>query len=258
MSLSSLLSWALFPLYAVEGIRTRLKTPRLRPGTGPYEGRFEGAGAPLRLLVLGDSSVAGVGIGTLENGLSYQLAQSLARQTGRAVEWRAAGFNSATANQLCDVVVPHLPATDYTHIYVSVGFNDLKNFHSGTKWKKGFGELIYALKAKYPGAKIFWSCLMSPHGVPALTPGLAYVLGLRRPMINKIGRTLCEERGGQWVSSMPGIGRVHFCEDGVHASERGNKDWADHVVEEALAPSVLRLEDQNEVHHEQHKMNRAL
>lgn len=258
MSLTSLLSWALFPLYAVEGIRTRLRTPRLRPGTGPYQGRFEGGGTPVRLLVIGDSSVAGVGIGSLENGLAYQLASMLAGRTGRTVEWRAAGFNSATSNQLREVVVPNLPSQDFTHIYISVGFNDLKNFHSGPKWKKGFGELLYALKAKYPGAKVFWSCLMAPSGVPALTPGLAFVLGLRQPVINKIGKTLCEERGGQWVTSMPDIGRVHFCEDGVHASIRGNKDWAEHVVEEALAPSVLRLENQNEVDDEQDQMNRAL
>ena len=60
------------------------------------------------MLVLGDSSAASVGIGKTENGLAAQLANLIGDKTGRAVRWRAAGFNSATAGQIRDHVVPNL------------------------------------------------------------------------------------------------------------------------------------------------------
>lgn len=258
MSFPSWLTWALLPVYIFEGLRARANSIRLSPAPGPQFGAVSGQGQAINLLVIGDSSVAGVGLDHTTNGLTCKMAHKIAEVTGQPVKWRAAGSNSATSSQIRDVVVPNLPHADYTHIYISIGFNDLKNFRSGKAWKKGFGELIYALRTKYPHARIYWSNLMSPMNVPALSWALGAVLEPRRQMINRVGTQLCHERGAIAISVTPGITPEGFCEDGIHAEPIGNQHWVDHVVSELVQGNLLGLEDQNEVEDKQDQMDGAL
>lgn len=81
--LATLAWWAaalpLLPLAVPLAIRTRRRALRLAPAAGPREGLVGGSGAeePLRLLLFGESTVAGVGASCLD----YALA---GRQIGRA------------------------------------------------------------------------------------------------------------------------------------------------------------------------------
>ena len=122
-----------------------------------------------------------------ENGLAAQLAALLAASTARAVRWRAAGFNSATSGQLRDHVVPNLAADPWTHIVLAVGTNDIKNFHSLPRFKKEFGGLLYALRAKWPEARIVWQPVIALTDVPALPSALARLLETRAGAINALG-----------------------------------------------------------------------
>lgn len=228
------LSWLALPLYAVEGTRVRARTPRFPPPPGPVTGRV---GAPwqagddeIRLLVLGDSSAAAVGLDRQEDGLAPQLAEALAARSGRSVVWRAAGFNSATSGQLRDHVVPALEPAPYTHVLLSVGFNDLKNFHSGRRFLREFGGLIYAVKARFPESRIFWSQLLDPAEVPGLTPRLAAILRLRRRALDPLGACLCRERGAIAIPAMQGLPPEAFCSDGIHPSRQGFRGWAEHLA----------------------------
>jgi len=258
MSFPSWLTWALLPVYIVEGLRARANSVRFAPAPGPQSGEIAGQGKQINLLVVGDSSVAGVGLDHTTNGLTYKLATKLSELSGQPIKWRAAGNNSATSAQLRDVVVPNLPDEDYTHVCISIGFNDLKNFKSGRAWKKGFGELIYALRTKYPNARLYWPNLMSPTYVPALSKALAGVLEPRRQMINRVGTQLCFERGAISMAAIPEITSAAFCEDGVHATPLGNQIWVDHMVADLLERGLLGLEDKDEVEDKQNQMDSAL
>ena len=141
----------------------------------------------MSLLVLGDSSAASVGIERSENGLAAQLSTLIAAHTGRTVRWRAAGFNSATSGQIRDHVVPNLAADPWTHIVLAVGTNDMKNFHAVRRFKKEFGGLLYALRAKWPEARIVWQPVIAMTDVPALPKVLARILETRARAINAMG-----------------------------------------------------------------------
>lgn len=225
------------PLYAVAGLWLRARTQRFPPAEGPVFGLAqpedgEGGGANrLRLLVLGDSSAAAVGIARQEDGLAARLAGEMAARSGRAVEWRAAGFNSATTGMLSDHVVHNLEPVAYSHVLISAGFNDLKNFHSGRRFRTEFGGLIYALKARFPESRIHWSQVLSPDDVPALTPLLRAILRPRAAEFDRLGRCLCRERGAIAIPAMRGLPRAAFCSDGIHPSEAGYAGWAEHVAD---------------------------
>lgn len=236
MLLRALLSWLAFPVYIWQGVRVRMRSIRMQPPKGPVRHEIDGAEPTINLLVVGDSSAAGVGIETTDGLLAVRLAERIATRTGRRVVWRAAGFNSATAGQLRDFVVLNLAPEPWTHIVIAVGTNDAKNFHTATRFKKEFGGLIYALKAKWPQARIVWSPVVDMALVPALPRALGRLLEIRASIINRMGERLCLERGVVPASRLPILDpEAGFSIDGFHASEAGYQAWADHLEEFVMA-----------------------
>lgn len=231
MFLRALISWLAFPVYVWQGLGVRRRVERMLPAKGPVRHFIKGEGDPIRLLVLGDSSAASVGIGHSDHGLASQLSLRLAAKTGRPIVWRAAGFNSATAGQLRDFVLPNLAPEDWTHIVVSVGTNDAKNFHTVKRFKREFGGLLYALRAKWPEALVVWSPVVEMLRVPALPGALGKILEIRASLINRMGMQLCQERGAVPATRLPIIDpATGFSTDGFHASEAGYAAWADHLL----------------------------
>ena len=236
--LASLVSNLLLPVYAAQGLWFRDRVRRMAPAEGPREGWVglrPGERADVRLLLVGDSTAASVGIDRSENGLAAQLARLLHRQTGRSVHWRASGHNSAVAADVRDHVVPHIEPRDWTHVLVTVGTNDTKNFHSVGRWKRGFGSLLYALHARFPEARLYWSEAVDPRDVPGLPAPLAQIMRLRRDLINAKAQELCFERDCTSVRPIPDVMPAGFCIDGFHASEEGYGHWARTVGDYVLA-----------------------
>ena len=136
--LAPLLTWLAFPVYVWQGLGVRRRTSRMLPAHGPVLHEHRGSDAGVSLLVLGDSSAASVGIEQFaRTGLPRSSPSLISARTGRAVRWRAAGFNSATSGQIRDHVLPNLSADPWTHIVLSIGTNDTKNFHSRAALQEG-------------------------------------------------------------------------------------------------------------------------
>ncbi|WAP68008.1 SGNH/GDSL hydrolase family protein [Jiella pelagia] len=230
---TGLISWLLFPVYIWQGLQTRRRVLRMVPPAGRTSGVL---GAPalgepvVKLLVIGDSSAAGVGVDEIDDSLGPKLAERIAALTGHSVFWRAAGANSAVSAEVRDHVVPNLAREAFTHIVLMIGTNDAKNFHGGRRFKKSFGSLLYALKAKWPDARIVWSPPVDLKRVPALPRGLAHVLELRARIIRKIGARLCAERGAIVATTLPRVEPAGFSRDGFHASVEGYAYYANHLV----------------------------
>jgi lysophospholipase L1-like esterase len=227
---TTFLPWLCLPALFVLGQRVRARTVRMVPPPGPLTGKIDGQGEILRLLVVGDSSAAGVGADHTSECLAPLIAANLNAVTGQPVEWRMAGSNSAIAAELRDYVVPHLPQEHWTHILFIVGTNDAKNFVTARSFTKGFGGLIYALKAKFPEARIVWSPIIDMEKMPTLTPFLARMLNIRARLLNAIGTDLCKERYAIAADPLPISIPDGFAADGFHANGKAYKVWADHVM----------------------------
>lgn len=239
--LAGLISWILVPVAALMGLGVRKTAPRLQPPAGRLKGQIGTGAAEIRLLIIGDSSAAGVGADRIEDTLGPQLAATLYQATGKVVSWRSAGANSAIAAQVRDHVIPNIEERDFTHVVVTVGTNDAKNFVSRSAFKKGFGGLLYAAHARWPDAKVYWSPVVAMADVPALPPSLKFILGLRVSIINGVGVQLCRERYATAVDPLPVEQPGGFAIDGFHANALGYKHWAQHLarfmLDEAPAPS---------------------
>ena len=81
----ALLTWFALPVYVWQGLGVRKRIDRMTPP--PHDGDlvFGGEGEPLKLLVLGDSSAAGVGVEKIEDCFAGHLPRILAERTGRPV-----------------------------------------------------------------------------------------------------------------------------------------------------------------------------
>ena len=85
--------WTLGPVLLAQGRRVRRETPVLPEPAGPREGAT-GEGAPLRVLVVGDSAGAGVGAASQDEALTGRIVAGLADRF--RVEWRLVARTGAT------------------------------------------------------------------------------------------------------------------------------------------------------------------
>ena len=231
------LSWLLSPAALYLGLQVRSRTQRLPPPPGRQSGQAgPGREAGYRLLVVGDSSAAGVGTDQVDESLGPQLAAILNARTGETVRWRIASANSAISEQVRDYVVPNLEPHAYSHIVVCIGMNDMKNFLTVRRFKKGFGGLLYALHARWPDASIVWTPLLDMRTVPSLPPLLGYVLELRASMLNRVGAQLCRERHAIVSQRLDSRNPKGFSPDGFHASPAGYHYWAGILADTIIGP----------------------
>lgn len=225
-----LLSWLGLPFYVVQGLGVKKRTERMAPPDQKKLVELNGKGKPVRILFIGDSSVAGVGAQAFDECVAGRLPQLVKKATGRPVIQRTCGNNSATAGQLLNVVLPNLAPEPYDYVLISVGVNDAKNFHTSSRFKKEFGGLLYALHARFPEATLIWQNLLDMETIPVLPSPLKKVLGIRSRLLRQVGKQLCFERLAlapetQW-QPLP----ENFSRDGFHASSEGYRVWAEELA----------------------------
>ncbi|MEZ5871025.1 MAG: SGNH/GDSL hydrolase family protein [Nitratireductor sp.] len=228
--IETLSTWLSLPVYVWQGLQVRRNSIRMPPP--PHRGHVEasGKGKTLNILLIGDSSAAGVGVETIDESLGGLLPGLLAGATGRPVRLAIAGMNSATASQIRDHVVPHIEPRDFDYVLLNIGTNDAKNFHTGRQFCRDFGTLLYALRARFPAAQIIWSGVLDLQHVPALPAALGKILGIRSRLVNHNGRVLCHERGAIAPEPEWDVIPENFSHDGFHASAKGYLQWAQNLA----------------------------
>lgn len=223
--IASALSLALLaPVLVRQGRRVRRTTPRLPEAPGPRRGEIPGAGTPVRLLVLGESTAAGVGAADHREALAGQTAASLAAASGRAVRWRVLGRNGATASSvLRDLFAPAVDA-EADVVVVALGVNDTLRMHAPARWTADLRALIGAVRERCGPVPVVLACVPPMGRFPGLPQPLRGVLGLRA--------TALDRAAARMAAAMDAVHHVHvplaakgtddlFCGDRIHPSPRG-------------------------------------
>ena len=176
-----LLILPLSPLLLLQGFYVRRVTPRLPEAAGPRNGET-GDGPELRLLVLGDSAAAGVGVSNQQQALAGQLVQRLA--DSHQVIWKLWAANGRNSRQCLDLL-EHTPAETFDTVVISLGVNDMTGGVSIAAWLKQQQQLAELLCTKFTANRILFTTLPPMHHFPALPQPLRWVLGARAKKFNQ-------------------------------------------------------------------------
>lgn len=216
---------ALLPVLLPQALHTRRHALRLEPAAGEQQGEVPGSHdqAPLRLLVIGESTVAGVGVEQQADGLVAQLAQALAAD-GRAVQWRAVGENGITARQAAERLLPLSLQAPADLVLLVFGVNDTTHFSSRRAWLDGLRAMVMAWQAR--GAQVTLSAvppLARFHALPWL---LRQVLGWRGRLLDRELRELAASLGVRHCAPTLAFEPAYLARDGYHPSALGYRVWA--------------------------------
>ena len=229
----------LAPALLVQATRLRRDTPRLPDAATPWVGVHPGPD-PLRLLVLGDSTAAGVGADTQLEALPGNLARELAGRTGRGVEWRAVGENGATTRDLLERFLPAATDQAYDIVFLSIGANDALGLRSRGAFRRDVRRLIDAVRAGSPGGIILMSALPAFGRFELLPNPLRSTLYLHSRNLEDAARAVVAAQEGAHMSPPPPpYTPGFFASDLFHPSASGYRDWAVFAIDEAVAAGVL-------------------
>jgi len=228
-------AFPLLPVLFAQGRGVRRRTPRLADAAGPTAGIVAGAEPAISLVVIGESTVAGIGAAAHEGALTGQTAKALARLTGRAVRWRAAGRSGANARETA-ALARDLPREPADAVVLSLGVNDTLRFRPPPLWARDVARLIAAVRERVGPAPVLLAPVPPMHAFPALPQPLRAVLGARARRLDAAlarlpARVAGVAHAGLWVHPAPDL----FCADGFHPSEGGYAVIGQRLAEE-LAP----------------------
>jgi len=216
--MSLALKLVLTPLLVAQALRTRARLPRLPEADGEREGQC-GEGPLLRLLILGDSSAAGVGVAEQRLALSGQLVPLLAQQAAAQVRWRLlAQSGLTTAQMLGRLQAERLPHFDVA--LVVTGVNDVVDQIPSH----------HAVAARDALANWLRNGLGVAHTVFAPLPPVHQFNGLPQPLRWVAGADARrhDRALSRWVATRGDVSRVHIplelnrgvmAADGFHPGE---------------------------------------
>ena len=233
------------PVLLVQARRLRRDTPRLADAAGPWSGSLDAppsaaGSAPLQLLVLGDSTAAGVGVGSQLDALPGNLARSLSAHYRRGVHWTAVGENGATARDLLDRFMPAATAEPYDVVFLTIGANDALGIRSRTAFGRDIRELLRRLRAASPDATIMMSSLPAFFRFELLPEPLRSSLYRHSRSLESAARAIVSATPGAFMSPPPPpYTEGFFATDLFHPSAVGYRDWADFAVGDAVARGQL-------------------
>ena len=240
--LAGYLWWAvalpLLPVALPMAVLTRRSTLRLAHAAGPRQGVAgdSHSGEPLRLLLIGESTVAGVGASCLDLALAGRLAHALANRMGRPVAWRACGENGITAAGAVERLLPDVQDEPVDLLMLVFGVNDTTHFSSGRVWEESL--LALARPFSQRGSCVAFASVPPLQYFTALPWFLRCLLGWRARLLDRQLQALAAREGVGYCSTTLEMRIEYLAPDGYHPSQRGYEVWADSMTDWLIASVV--------------------
>ncbi|MDY0220430.1 MAG: SGNH/GDSL hydrolase family protein [Desulfobacterium sp.] len=223
----NLLKFFLAPVLIHQGKKVARETPRLPEAKGLRRGTKGNGERQIRLLILGDSAAAGVGVEYQDQALSGQVLACFGPQY--TVNWELIAKTGATTA----ATIKHmesLPPREFDFVVTSLGVNDVKNGVQPDKWTSQQKRLIALMRDRFKVRRFIISAVPPMELFPALPWPLNRYLGLCAAQMNKTIK--------KWLKSQPDCEFMEFnlpmdlslmAEDGFHPGPRLHTIWAKEI-----------------------------
>ena len=220
------------PFLYLQGQRTRQKVGVLPGASGENTGVTGNGDVPVKLFVIGESTVAGLGARTHEYGMAGQFARRLSDRIAKPVHWTVIGKNGVTAQRTIEELVPEMPDEHFDYILVGLGGNDVMKLSSPNKWRRDMTRLLGILRERNPEAKIFLSNCPMIKLSPAIPQPIKFILWELSKLHDANIKEMTAAMDRVYYYHQPRHLDVEgFFADGIHPSEKGYSDWTEAMME---------------------------
>ncbi|MFP5418707.1 MAG: SGNH/GDSL hydrolase family protein [Gammaproteobacteria bacterium] len=232
----NLYKYSLGPVLLLQSRRLRQTALRLPEAAGSRSGSISALSPahPLRLLFVGDSSAAGVGVDHQEQALALQASTFLAAQIGTPVEWQLlaqSGVNTQQALKLLHRTPPR-PADI---LITALGTNDVTSQRTGKQFLSDYQALVGQVRQLCGIHSVVVTGLPPLHILPAAPHPLRWYLGKYAASLDRMLR--------DWVSTQACFRYVSLewaavpeamARDKFHPGLEQYRHWA-HMVANSIA-----------------------
>jgi lysophospholipase L1-like esterase len=246
--------WSTLPWVLPQALRVRKNAPRFAGAEGidfgialPDGSQANGdvlaqIQADKRLLVFGDSVVAGVGASTHALGLSGQCASAMANALEQAIAWQAIGKIGIESTQLEAGLWPKVPKDQtWDWVMISVGVNDVSGLTRRVRFYKALKQMLQQIRQHAPQAVVLFCGLPPVHSFPLLPKPLRTVFAMRARMLDQLLQKLARQH--EQVLYLPvkfSTTPEAFAADGFHPSETSYARFGKAAAEVFLAHELTR------------------
>lgn len=219
------------PFLYLQGQYIRRKIGRLPDAGGETRGRFERGAESVSLLVLGESTAAGIGARTHETALGGQFARFLGEKIGKSVDWQVVGRSGITVRETIHELVPKIPEKNFDYILLALCGNEVLKLRSPRAFRRDMRKLIGLLRERHPGATFFLTNAPAVRLSPVLPFPIKFVLGHLSAMHDANAREFTAEIPQVLYFHQPSSVPADFWADGIHPSEKGYTAWSKRMIE---------------------------
>ena len=242
----------LAPIYLYQGNKIKRSTVRLPEATGERHGhvllhddtqtKTTGDLDALTIMVVGDSSAAGVGVETQNDALMGHLLKALPSQAAvqqkfAQIDWQLQATTGHTSfDALRRLYVLPKPANSIDVMVVIVGVNDTTSNISEQRWQSQLNEIITIAKRKFAAKQIIFSCLPPMAHMPAIPAPLNEFIGAKADKLDKRLQRVCRESDCHYLLvdfKKAGFDADKmFAIDGFHPNAAAYEYWGEQLAKQ--------------------------
>lgn len=215
----------LFPYLLLHGAWLRKSALVMPEPEGARTGTV-GTGKPLRMLLIGDSSAAGVGVKHQDQALLGQLIKRLSKQY--QVTYMLEAQTGRTTRQMVKQL-SKIPAKEFDIAVTALGVNDITRRASRENWLEDTEQMHDLLVSKFGVKQIYVSGIPRIQDFPLLPRVMRYILGRQGRRYDKGLAELVGARPRCY--HIPASLRLEglMAEDGFHPGAKVYALWAQKI-----------------------------
>ncbi|OEK00684.1 GDSL family lipase [Roseivirga sp. 4D4] len=241
--LGTIISIPLLPIMYYQGKRIRKTIPSLPEAKGPSGTvKQENEAKPITILAIGESTFAGVGVATHDEGFTGSFAKAIAASYNTSVDWKVYARSGYTAKKVTERILPKVEEASADLILIGLGGNDAFTLNRPHQWRKDINLLIEKLRKKYPETPIVFTNMPPIKEFPAFTPLIHFVVGNLVEILGEELNELIKHHPKVYYNSavltiahwskVLGVppDKSTFFSDGVHPSRFTYQVWAQEMA----------------------------
>lgn len=226
----------LLPLILLQARHVKATTRQLPSAKG--ETKSQTAVNNMSLLHIGESTVAGVGVTHLKQGLTHAIVTHLSEKANVSFDWHIQGKNGVNIAQLNTLDVGN---STPDVLLITIGVNDTTGLTSLSQWRQQIRLCIqrYAGKNTY----VFFTQVPNMARFPALPAPLSWFLGLRSQQLDNALLKLCHIHQWHHLKASAPIKAQWMAKDGYHPNEDGYQAWGNQISQAILDTLSIHNKD---------------